>query len=297
MDPVSLRPLTGPVLANAVENWPAVAGALKCGSERLESTGMTAPLDAPGIFHVDRQGRKAIRFSDNLVMMPGGNMNFARAAEAIRMSPERFSPNAALRPVLQDAVIPVAAIAGGPSELAYLAQVDPVYKVLSVRRSVPVPRISATFIPERIDLLAGRLGLNTIDMFDAEKLEIAGSGNDSLTGEIDRTMKKLDSALCMFEKDLADRRWLDRGRKNIAVQVEKLKKRIRESELEKSGITRTRLKKIKRTVIPHGKPQERVENVMSLLNRHGPVFVESCMDSLDAESTKHQVVHIKTQEA
>ncbi len=58
-----------------------------------------------------------------------------------------LSPSVALRPVLQDAVLPTVAMACGPSELAYLAQVRGVFRELGVTPALPVPRWGATWLP------------------------------------------------------------------------------------------------------------------------------------------------------
>ncbi len=47
---------------------------------------------------------------------------------AIEKTPEAFSANVLLRPVVQDTLLPTAAYIGGPAEIAYMAQAQVVYK-------------------------------------------------------------------------------------------------------------------------------------------------------------------------
>jgi len=58
-----------------------------------------------------------------------------------------LSPNVALRPAVQDGVLPTVAMAVGPGEAAYLLQLREVFDGLGVRASCPVPRLSATWLP------------------------------------------------------------------------------------------------------------------------------------------------------
>jgi uncharacterized protein YllA (UPF0747 family) len=58
-----------------------------------------------------------------------------------------LSPSVALRPVVQDAVLPTVAMACGPGELAYLAQLSGVFDALGVTAAIPVPRFGATWLP------------------------------------------------------------------------------------------------------------------------------------------------------
>jgi uncharacterized protein YllA (UPF0747 family) len=58
-----------------------------------------------------------------------------------------LSPSVALRPEVQDAVLPTVAMACGPGELAYLAQLREAFEALEVLPACPVPRFSASWLP------------------------------------------------------------------------------------------------------------------------------------------------------
>ena len=58
-----------------------------------------------------------------------------------------LSPSVALRPAIQDGVLPTVAMAVGPGEAAYLLQLREVFEGLDVRAACPVPRLAATWLP------------------------------------------------------------------------------------------------------------------------------------------------------
>ena len=69
-------------------------------------------------------------------------------AEALALpAASPLSPSVALRPVVQDAVFPTVAMACGPGEIAYLAQLREVFEGLGVAAACPVPRLGVTWLP------------------------------------------------------------------------------------------------------------------------------------------------------
>src|SRR5260370_42427098 len=81
---------------------------------------------------------------------------------------DHISPNALLRPVVRDSILPTVAYIGGPAELAYLAQSEVMYRVLLGRMPVAVPRAGFTVLDARSRKLMERYHLCLRDFFHGE---------------------------------------------------------------------------------------------------------------------------------
>src|SRR5207245_9438925 len=79
-----------------------------------------------------------------------------------------LSPNALLRPVAQDTILPTAAYIGGPAELAYLAQSEVIYSRVLGRMPVAVPRSGFTLFNQRSAKLMRRYDLRLHDFFTGD---------------------------------------------------------------------------------------------------------------------------------
>gem|GEM_PF-17424 len=95
-----------------------------------------------------------------------GEQAFTREAlrAAIQNEPGRFTPNALLRPVVQDTLLPTAAYIGGPAEIAYLAQAEAAYRELGVRMPAIVPRASFTVVEPVAARVLEKYGLDIRDV-------------------------------------------------------------------------------------------------------------------------------------
>ncbi|MEO6909705.1 MAG: bacillithiol biosynthesis cysteine-adding enzyme BshC, partial [Edaphobacter sp.] len=89
----------------------------------------------------------------------------------LEAEPERLSPNALLRPVFQDTILPTAAYIGGPSEIAYFAQSSVLYEAILGRMTPVLPRLSATLLEPAVATVLEAHGLQLPDaMTTAEEL-------------------------------------------------------------------------------------------------------------------------------
>lgn len=82
-------------------------------------------------------------------------------------------PGAMLRPIVQDFVLPAAALAAGPGEIGYLAQLAGAYEVLGVQQSAVVPRWSATWLPHSAVAICEEAHIAAEDLIQAPDTALA----------------------------------------------------------------------------------------------------------------------------
>ncbi len=287
-DPIALRPLTAPVLAALVEDWPQVAAAFEAGSTVLVAQGYRPPLSGPGLFEIQDGMRIRVEISTEGAILSSGKCSLREAADRIRANPAAFSPNAALRPVLQDAVLPVSAMVGGPSELLYLWQIDALYAVAGVRRALLRPRISATFVEPRIARAARKAGFSGGELLDGEPPATPDDSDAAALREAgDRLLDRFDR----FLEGREDKK-IRRSRGTLAGLIDKTETRMRQVLADEAGRGRTLFDTIGSALRPEGKLQERTAGPLEFVGRYGSAFVDRAREAFDPWAIAHQLAEI-----
>lgn len=101
----------------------------------------------------------------------------ALSLDELLNQPENLSPNVALRPVYQEAVLPSVAYVGGPAEVHYWLQLKPVFDEARLPMPVPVLRPLVAWLPESCSIVLEKSGLNPEDLFkpvDEQLRRLAG---------------------------------------------------------------------------------------------------------------------------
>ena len=121
-----LKRLGAPLFAREIAEPGIVGRAVAEQTARLTAAGYAAQIDVrEGMLtlFLHEPGRIAIETTDRGLRLSGGRRLDSGELEGIlSRAPERFSPNAALRPLFQDTLLPTVAMVLGPAELAYCAQ-------------------------------------------------------------------------------------------------------------------------------------------------------------------------------
>ncbi len=294
VDPIVLRPLTAPVLAVLVERWGDIDESLRRGAQQVEALGLAAPITHAGFYEIVSGRRVPVEIDATGASLSTGRASLAEAADAIRSHPERFSPGAALRPICQDGALPVLATLGGPTEIAYLWQIEPLYALAGVHPSLRQPRPSVTFIEPAVARALAGLGLEPQRAFAVSAMLEApagGSADDDAPGaaEIRAQAQALLATIDAHAPQPAPR-WLRNSRDAIAGASARIADELIETRRADLGRDRARLEKIRDAILPEGKLQERVVNVFEFLDRHGPQFIERAIEDLDPWEYRHQIV-------
>ncbi len=201
-------------LRAAIEDAEGLEAALLARAVELEAAGYHAQVlvkaGASLLFLVGEDGRRqALRRGADGVWKAGAGATAASYTTAellgiLEATPERLSPNALLRPVFQDTILPVTAYVGGPAEVAYFAQSAVLYERVLGRVTPVLPRLSASLIEPEIgavmaqhevtlpdvmrpaEELAQRLGVRAMPIDAKRKLAAAGNAlDDALTAAQD----------------------------------------------------------------------------------------------------------------
>jgi bacillithiol biosynthesis cysteine-adding enzyme BshC len=200
----------------------------------------------------------------------GGGARSFTAAELLAIldeAPERLSPNALLRPVFQDAILPTTAYVGGPAEVAYFAQSAVLYDRVLGRVTPIIPRLSATLIEPAIgaimaqhevslpdamrstEELAQRLGARAMPIEAKRKLAAAGNALDEAVSAAEDYLGTLDAGLGKSAEVSASK---------MRYQMDRLRRLAAAFEVNKEASLRKHAEAMTLHLFPGGHPQERV---------------------------------------
>jgi uncharacterized protein YllA (UPF0747 family) len=196
----------------------------------------------------------------------------------IETEPENFSPNVLLRPVCQDYILPTVFYVGGPGEVAYFAQVLPLYDFFNVHSPIIYPRSSVTIMEKNISAIIDKYNLSINQAFwepEALKQSVLASLSDitvddifsDATEKIDLVLDQLKEKLFEFDKSISDAS--TKYRQKILNYLEELKGKAIESQKKKHETTLRQIDKLSSTLFPNGSLQERELNFIYFVNKYG----------------------------
>jgi bacillithiol biosynthesis cysteine-adding enzyme BshC len=225
----------------------------------------------------------------------------AELISRISSTPEQFSPNVLLRPVIQDYLLPTLAYTGGAAETAYFAQAGAVYEALLGRVTPVVPRFSATLVEPKMQRLLERHGITVLDVFsgsDALCRQLAERGlPQDLQAAFEATKKSLDSHLSTVKEKLVklDGTLVDAAetaRSKIEYQLERLHSQAARAEALKSELVARHAETLSQALYPDKGLQERGIGGIYFLARYGPEFLRELHDAIQPDCHDHQILEL-----
>jgi bacillithiol biosynthesis cysteine-adding enzyme BshC len=245
--------------------------------------------DAVCLFHLSDAGRQPIRRqgADYLI---GETVRAAAdlVAEA-SAHPERFSPNVLLRPLVQDRLFPTVCYVGGPSELAYQAELGPLYRELGVERPLLASRTSATLVDSAAarfldrhdvpyeafqtqdELALNRLLEGQLPPSVDQAISAIGQYVDARAADLKSTVETIDPTLSSVIDTTFDR---------IRGTLDTMQAKIVQASKKKDDTLRRQFIRTRALLFPDGHPQERLLNVAFFTNRYGLTIGDRLLDAL-----------------
>jgi bacillithiol biosynthesis cysteine-adding enzyme BshC len=214
--------------------------------------------------------------------------------EAILADPARLSPNAALRPLVQDAALPTVMFIGGPSEVAYHAQIGGEYAAFGVCRPAVTPRPTVVLLEPRVRRALGRLGIAAEEAASlapdalAARLASTGGGDgvgaDALARSIGDAVERWLAEAGADGQDAAVQKAIERLRDSVRIGTEKVAGRLADARARRASTGEAAKRKALDALAPFGKPQDRVLSpVAPLLANFGAEGVRKVYGCLSLE--------------
>jgi bacillithiol synthase len=216
--------------------------------------------------------------------------------QAVAREPEKFSPNALLRPVVQDFLLPTVAYVAGSAEISYFAQSEVLYRALLGRMPVMLPRAGFTLVDVKAAKLLKQYQLTVEDLWQGsqeirKRLERAAVPK-TLSAKFDREQKQISKTLTELGKQIVT---LDRtlqgsvgtAQKKIAFQLDKLRRKVGRAQDQKNSLITAQQKFLEEQLYPHHVLQSRELGFLPFLAKWGP----SALDELQRCCTLGELGH------
>lgn len=213
--------------------------------------------------------------------------------------PEKFSPNALMRPVYQETVLPNLAYIGGNAEIMYWLELKDYFTEINIPFPVLIPRNSMLFLKEKTLGKIEKLGLRTEDFFQNFT---AITNNKILDNNavLDLLEQKENMLISQFSELKAAAETTEKSFGNMVKAEEvrqlksfrRMKKRLLHAEKIKKSELLERLENLFLEVHPSKNWQERVYNFSVFFADHGYSWIETCLEEMQIDESKLIIVAI-----
>ena len=297
-----LKRLLSPLFMRELGEYPAVSQLVINQSAELEKEyhAQVKPKSV-NLFMFHKGGRYLIEPRETDFSLKG-TRHFVPKEEMLKIAadtPELLSANVVLRPVAQDMLLPTVAYVAGPSEIAYHAQIGPVYSHLGVTQPVVYPRASASFLEERLqraldryelDLKEffgdiGRVTARVVEQISEVKLEAMFA---NALNRVHDALHELKFGLNEVDPTLLGA--LDTASGKIDTTIEVLKEKGIAAQKRRNETAVRQIEKAANGFLPNATLQEREITMLYYMNKYGPDLIQWTKERLDIAGFKHQIL-------
>ncbi|MEO8602679.1 MAG: bacillithiol biosynthesis cysteine-adding enzyme BshC [bacterium] len=289
LDPrdVRLAAAAAPLHRRALNEAEGLAALLLERGAALQRAGFEPPVHVrPGaplsFFHPDGAAGPRYRLAPDGEgwRLIGREARYARTTVLARLDevPLDFTTSALLRPIVQDALLPTAAYVGGPGEVAYFAQLAPLYAAYDIPMPLIVPRLRVRVIEAAVARQLARLQLTADEARGALDAMLAARGGHTTSADTAaitaRLLGPFDAALQAMRGQVEPLgpgigSALDKTRATVAAAVGKLTGKIEQARRHADADAVAAVQRVQQMLYPHGEPQERVYGFAYFAARYG----------------------------
>lgn len=259
------------------------------------------------LFYTDKEGKR-VRIDSS----PDGNfllkyndsnkpLSKNELSDIFKDNPEKISPNVALRPLIQDYIFPTVGYIAGPAEVAYFAQISAIYNYFEQIMPVIYPRHRITIIENKINRILEKLKIDLSELFKhkSDFLEFHIQQNQSKTtfSEIESIQNEINQKVDQLEKIISETdptliNTIQKTGQKINSNIEQIIHKLTNAIEQKEAVEINQVKRTLLHLFPENNFQERVLNIIYLLIKYGPDFINNLFENLPVESKEHYILYL-----
>ncbi len=256
-------------------------------------------------FYLDKDLRERIEPKADLYEVLHTDLCFSEKEilDLAEKNPEKFSPNALLRPIYQELVLPNLAYIGGPSEIAYWLQLKKTFeyfKQIEPMLSMPMllTRNFALVLTQNQYKKMQKLQLSVQDFFQEDSLLKKKFLSKYIQNEFSLSQEQKNISLIFetiksrtTEIDKSLLATIDAEKQKTLKNLERLEKRLQKAQEKKYEIELQQIFSLKEKLFPEGVLQERKENFLNFYLNH-PTFLDDLHRIFEPFSNELYVIQI-----
>lgn len=300
--------LVSPVFRKALCESETVHAALMQRSQDLAAAGFHSQVtvqDNSTVLFLSPDGERcALERQDSGFRLKNSRQAFSldTLLDWVEQTPEKFSSNVLLRPLVQDHLFPTIAYAGGSSELAYFAQIEILYRLFARPMPVIWPRNSFTLLEPETAAAMDQYGIKVQDCFQGKQslvesvlrrsgLSKAGSRLEKLEERLDQVLSEIKPEMQAVERPLADA--VENARRKIIHNVQHLKSQAIRLDAARDRSLSSAIELVLNLCYPNLNLQERELTILHFLSRHGPSLLDTIHSATEIGNFAHRVLRLE----
>jgi bacillithiol biosynthesis cysteine-adding enzyme BshC len=300
-----LKTLTAPLFYRDINDGATAVDRIDAAGTALQEAGYHAQVSArpTNLFWLEDDGRYPIDQDDDTFRLRHDGRTFTRTEllDALESTPERFSPNVVLRPLMQDRLLPTATYVAGPGEVSYFAQYRGVYDWAGMAMPLIHPRASVSLVESKVQKVLDKYDLGICDFESDEdalfqdvvvqsmEVDVEALFGDALR-DMHQALNDLKPEVEAVDATLGSA--TEAARAEVMEAIDELKHKVVRAEKRKHDEIRAQLHKAHANLRPGGTLQERVVNVLYYLNKYSLDLLDDLRRTLDTDTSSHQVVQL-----
>jgi bacillithiol synthase len=311
-DDPQLRRIESPMFRQLIERNVQLNGAIQTGQHAVKESGYPlqaeAAADGVQLFLFHDSERKLLFHHDGRIIDRKSTVSLSQE-ELLRLAaeqPESLSNNALTRPLMQEYVLPVLSTVLGPSEIAYWSSLKEAFHEFGLRTPIIMPRLEFSLLEGTVQKQMSKFNLSFADA--VERLDelrgewLRGVDEIGLEARFDEAKQAFERMYAPLIGTIAEinpglKKLGETNMNKILEQVDFLQKKALEAHKSQHEAALRHWDRIQLSLLPLGKPQERVCNVFQFAAKYG---LEPLLDQLmehnfvdfDSGTRNHFVIYL-----